>query len=161
MFKCIKCQKTFTRRENKLRHEVFCGGQKPYSCTICTKQFYRSDSKKRHREQVHELNINSSNPDDDNHQEVLIYVCYQCKKQFQSCGGLQRHIKSSHRDVRKMIDKSTQTSEILPDEIYPLSIHDDAPALSREEYPVTLEERRRRFLKKFNLLDGAQPSVLD
>lgn len=156
MFKCNKCQKSFTRHDNKLRHEVSCGGLKRHSCHICNIQFSRSDAKKRHIEQVHSPNIHSSTPEDDSHQ-VIIYVCHQCKKQFQ------RHSKSGHKDARKMADKSTQTSEIPPDEIYehPLSIHVGVPALNREEFPITFEEHKTRFLKKFNLFDVVQPRVLD
>lgn len=121
MFKCNKCKKVIIRYENKLRHKRSCGGLKHQSWHICYKQFSRSDAKRRQIEQVHDLNINSSSQDDS--RQVQIYICSQCKKQVQRCGGLQRHIKPSHKCVREPVNKSTQTaSEMFSDEICPLSV---------------------------------------
>ena len=140
-------QQTFNHQDSSSQNDVR-ADLKPYPCSNGNRQFSRSDNRRRHETSCDTLKA---------------YDCVNWPKKFARKDNLQRHIrtthegqspthiKSSHKDDRKMVDKSAQTTSEMSTDDHPLSIYDGVP---------NREELRRRFLKKFNLLDVAPKRVL-
>src|SRR3978361_2540059 len=105
------CKQTFNRQDSSSQNDVS-ADLKPYPCSNCSRQCSRIDNRRRHEASCGTLKA---------------YDCLNCPKKFARKDNLQRHIrtthegpspthiKSSHKDVRKIVDKSAQiTSEMFP-----------------------------------------------
>ncbi|XP_072036494.1 uncharacterized protein [Amphiura filiformis] len=84
LFPCLYCEKTFSRKDSRKRHERIHTQDKPHKCTICEKAFITTSHLK-----THFLT----------HTGVKEFVCNFCDKAFHTSDKRNRHEKTHLKDV--------------------------------------------------------------
>merc|ERR1712029_282505 len=54
---CNFCEKTFSRKESRIKHERIHTGEKPYNCSYCDKRFSDSSDRRSHEAHVHKREL--------------------------------------------------------------------------------------------------------
>ena len=91
-FKCDHCQKSFGRKPELERHIEARHQMVKYKCDVCSSVF-TSKSYLTHHKRKH-LSTES----------VPKYRCKECEKEYKDAGGLRRHVKSIHLNIKFKCD---------------------------------------------------------
>ena len=81
---CSKCDRSFTRTDNKFRHEKLCG--LTHKCSKCGKEFSRLCTKSKYEQMCRKVDYN----------------CSDCSRVFTSLKELKIHHQSSHKPLSPM-----------------------------------------------------------
>ena len=91
-YKCDHCQKSFGRKPELERHIEARHQMVKYKCDVCSSVF-TSKSYLTHHKRKH-LSTES----------VPKYRCKECEKEYKDAGGLRRHVKSIHLNIKFKCD---------------------------------------------------------
>ena len=172
-FICDKCGKSFSKKENLVRHKmVHQKDNERFCCNVCNTEFNRTDSLDTHMKSVH---VNKMRPvgliteaifekENTIRKEKGSLECKTCKKSFKSKFSLKRHMKKHKsrwtvmRKVRKIISDAEYARELKKkwnqddneavNETYVETIMQEIPNMSNRQILKTLTILRKTLPKK-------------
>lgn len=126
LFKCDKCEQTFSQSAGLLSHQRACYRTQAYLCDLCGQSFNHSSGLRDHRRAIHfkekpYLCSKCSQTFSDHrnlrrhmriHENSFPYACPECTQKFRHSNSLKAHVVSKHKHL-KNFDVSLITATTL------------------------------------------------